>query len=227
MFTSQIVKRLKLRLKNYAVQADLIVLPLPEFDIILGMDWLSLNGAVIDFRQRSVSIRPPSGRPFVFEAARHQQLSHVISCMCARKLIKRGCQAFLACIVSVTEPVNQRLEDVDVVSELSSVSPDDVLVIPLDREVDFSIELMPGIVPISKAPYRLAPTEMKEPKDKIQDLLDKGFIRPSFSTWGAPVPFVKKKDGSMRLCTDYRDLNRVAVKNNYPLPRIKDLFDQL
>ncbi|XP_075494731.1 uncharacterized protein LOC142532296 [Primulina tabacum] len=126
MFTSRIVRGLELRLQLKAVQADLIVLPLPEFYIILGMDWLSSHGAIIDFLQRSVSVRPPSGKPFVFETARHQQFPHVLSYMCARKLIKRGCQAFLASIVSVTEPVSQRLEDVDVVSEFSSVFPDDV-----------------------------------------------------------------------------------------------------
>ncbi|XP_073017946.1 uncharacterized protein [Primulina eburnea] len=181
MFTSRIVRGLELTLQQKTVQADLIVLPLPEFDIILGMDWLSSHGAVIDFRQRSVSIRPPSGKPFVFEAARHHQFPLVISCMCARKLIKRGCQAFLASVVSVSVPVSQRLEDVDVVSEFSSVFPDDVSGIPPDREVEFSIELMPETIPISKASYRLAPAEMKELKDQIQDLLDKGFIRPSFS----------------------------------------------
>ncbi|XP_075475626.1 uncharacterized protein LOC142507780 [Primulina tabacum] len=134
MFTSQIVKRLKLRLQQKAVQEDLIVLLLPEFDVILGMDWLSSHGAVIDFRQRSVSVRTPSGKPFVFEAARHQQFPHVISFLCARKFIKRGCQAFLVSIVSVTEPVSQRLEEIDVVRESSGVFPDDVAGIPPDRE---------------------------------------------------------------------------------------------
>ncbi|XP_073313511.1 uncharacterized protein [Primulina huaijiensis] len=153
MFTSQIVKRLELRLQKYTEQKDLIVLPLPKFDIILGIDWLSLNGAVIDFRQRSVCVRPPSGKPFIFEAARHHQLSHVISCMCARKLMKRGCQAFFASIVPMLEQVSQRLEDVEVVSEFSIIFPYDVSGIPPDREEDFSIELMLGTVPISKAPY--------------------------------------------------------------------------
>ncbi|XP_073317746.1 uncharacterized protein [Primulina huaijiensis] len=167
MFTSQIVRGLELKLQQKAVQADLIVLLLPEFDIILDMDWLSSHGEIIDFRQRSVSVRPPSGKPFVFEAARHQQMPHIISCMCARKLIKRGCPAFLACIVSVTEAASQRLEDEDVVSEFSSVFSDVVSGIQPDREVDFSIELMPGTMPISKAPYRLAPTKMKELKDQV------------------------------------------------------------
>ncbi|XP_073304593.1 uncharacterized protein [Primulina huaijiensis] len=96
-----------------------------------------------------------------------------------------------------------------------------------NREMDFSIELMPSTVPISKPPYHLAPEEMKELKDQIQGSLDKGFIRPNFSPWGTPVRFVKKNDGSMRLFIDYRELNRVTVNNKYPLPRIEDLFDQL
>ncbi|KAA0041947.1 ty3-gypsy retrotransposon protein [Cucumis melo var. makuwa] len=95
------------------------------------------------------------------------------------------------------------------------------------REIEFAIELELGTVPISKAPYRMAPAELKELKVQLQELLDKGFIRPSVSPWGAPVLFVKKKDGSMRLCIDYRELNKVTVKNKYPLPRIDDLFDQL
>ncbi|XP_073275423.1 uncharacterized protein [Primulina huaijiensis] len=123
--------------------------------------------------------------------------------------------------------VSQRLEDVDVVKDFPIVFPDDVSGVSLDWEVYFSIELMPGTVPISKAPNRLAPAEMKELKDHIQHSLDKGFIRPRFSPWDAPVLFVKKKDGIMWLCLDYRELNRVTVMNNYPMPRIDDLFDQL
>ncbi|KAL0554431.1 hypothetical protein IC582_008352 [Cucumis melo] len=99
--------------------------------------------------------------------------------------------------------------------------------LPPHREVEFAIELEPGTVPISRAPNRMAPAELKELKVQLQELLDKGFIRPSVSPWGAPVLFVKKKDGSMRLCIDYRELNKVTVKNRYPLPRIDDLFDQL
>ncbi|XP_073290228.1 uncharacterized protein [Primulina huaijiensis] len=143
------------------------------------------------------------------------------------ELMRRGCHAILASIVSVLEPVRKRLEDVDVVSEFSSVFHDVVSGIPPDRDVDFYIELMPATVPISKAPYRLAPAEMKELKDQIQDLLDKGFICPRFSPWGAPVLFVKNNDGSIRLCIHYKELNRVTVKNKYLLPRIEDLFYQL
>ena len=105
--------------------------------------------------------------------------------------------------------------------------PDEIPGLPPVRELDFTIELQPGTAPISKAPYRMAPAELKELKTQIEDLLDKGFIRPSVSSWGAPVIFVKKKAGTMRMCIDYRQLNQVTVKNKYLLPRIDELFDQL
>ncbi|KAA0060263.1 ty3-gypsy retrotransposon protein [Cucumis melo var. makuwa] len=109
----------------------------------------------------------------------------------------------------------------------SKLLSQELLGLPPHREIKFAIELEPGTVPIFRAPYRMAPAELKELKVQLQELLDKGFIRPSVSPWGAPVLFVKKKDGSMRLCIDYRELNKVTVKNRYPLPRIDDLFDQL
>ena len=99
--------------------------------------------------------------------------------------------------------------------------------LPPSRSDPFTIELESGTAPLSKAPYRMAPAEMAELKKQLEDLLGKRFIRPSTSPWGAPVLFVKKKDGSFRLCIDYRGLNRVTVKNKYPLPRIDELLDQL
>ena len=105
--------------------------------------------------------------------------------------------------------------------------PEELPGIPPVREVELSIEIFPGTAPTSRAPYRMAPTELKELKIQLQELLDKGFIRPSVSLWGAPVLFVKKKDGTLRMCIDYRQINKVTVKNKYPLPRIEDLFDQL
>ncbi|GJW29884.1 putative reverse transcriptase domain-containing protein, partial [Tanacetum coccineum] len=106
------------------------------------------------------------------------------------------------------------------------VFPSELLGLPLEREVDFTVELIPGSQPISKASYRMTPVELKELKDQLQELLERGFIRPSVSPWGAPVLFLKK-DGSMRLCIDYKELDRITVRNRYPLPRIDDLFNQL
>ncbi|GJY10227.1 putative reverse transcriptase domain-containing protein [Tanacetum coccineum] len=105
--------------------------------------------------------------------------------------------------------------------------PEDLSGLPPTRQVEFQIDLIPGAAPVARAPYRLAPSEMKELSEQLKELSDKGFIRPSSSPWGAPVLFVKKKDGSFRMCIDYRELNKLTVKNRYPLPRIDDLFDQL
>ncbi|KAL0536750.1 hypothetical protein IC582_025710 [Cucumis melo] len=99
--------------------------------------------------------------------------------------------------------------------------------LPPDREIEFTIELLPGTTPISQAPYRMAPSELKELKMQLQELVDKGYIRPSVLPWGALALFVKKKDVTLRLCMDYRQLNKVTIRNKYPLPRIDDLFDQL
>jgi hypothetical protein len=98
---------------------------------------------------------------------------------------------------------------------------------PPDRDIEFVIELQPGMTPISRRPYKMTPKELAELKLQMNELLDKGYIRPSSSPWGCPALFVKKKDQSLRLCVDYRPLNAVTIKNKYPLPRIDILFDQL
>ncbi|GKA34489.1 putative reverse transcriptase domain-containing protein [Tanacetum coccineum] len=104
---------------------------------------------------------------------------------------------------------------------------DDLSGLPLVREIEFRIELVPGEMPVAKSPYCLVPSELEEFSGQLKELQDKGFIRPSSSPWGASVLFVKKKDGSFRMCIDYRELNKLTIKNRYPLPRIDDLFDQL
>ena len=114
-----------------------------------------------------------------------------------------------------------------VVCEYEDVFSDELSGLPPHRDVEFVIELHLGTSPISMTPHRMAPIELQELKVQLQELLDKGFITPSTSPWGAPILFTKKKDKTLRLCIDYRQLNRVTIKNRYPLPRIDDLFDQL
>src|SRR6185295_6225914 len=130
-----------------------------------------------------------------------------------------------------TSTVNQveakSLAEIQVVCEYPDVFPDDLPGMPPDRKIEFAIELQPGTAPISRRPYRMPPNELEELKKQLQELLDKGYIRPSTSPWGCPALFVKKKDESLRLCVDYRLLNAVTIKNKYPLPRIDILFDQL
>ena len=111
--------------------------------------------------------------------------------------------------------------------EYADVFPDEIPELPPSRDIDFSIDLIPGVGPVLAAPYRMAPAELAELKKQIEDLLEKKFIRPSASPWGAPVLLVNKKDGSSRLCVDYRQLNKLMIKNKYPLPRIDDFLDQL
>ncbi|GJX93872.1 putative reverse transcriptase domain-containing protein [Tanacetum coccineum] len=121
----------------------------------------------------------------------------------------------------------KRLEDIPVVREFQEVFPEDLPGLPLVRQVEFQIDLIPGTTPVAQAPYRLAPLEMQELSDQLQELSDRDFIRPTTSPWGAPILFVKKKDESFKMCIDYRELNKLTIKNHYPLPKIDDLFDQL
>ncbi|KAL4016928.1 hypothetical protein IC575_024599 [Cucumis melo] len=139
---------------------------------------------------------------------------------------KKGCIMFLVHMVEVQRE-KLKPKDVPVVKEFLDVFQDDLSSLPPDREVEFTIELLSGIAPISQAPYIMASSELKELKVQLQELVNKGYIRPSVSPWGVPVQFVKKKYGTLRLCIDYRQLNKVTIRNKYPLPRIVDLFDQL
>ncbi|GJW56061.1 hypothetical protein Tco_0102792 [Tanacetum coccineum] len=177
-----------------------------SFDVIVGMDWLSQHKAVIVCHDKVVEIPVEDGRILRVHGERAVGITKAL------KSAKED------------EP---KLNDISVVREFEDVFPEDLSGLPPQRQVEFRIDLVPGATPIAKSPYRLAPSEMQELSGQLQELQDKGFIRPSHSPWGAPVLFVKKKDGSLRMCIDYRELNKLTVKNRYPLPRIDDLFDQL
>ncbi|XP_073137867.1 uncharacterized protein [Henckelia pumila] len=148
--TTSICRGLEMDLEGRTIMADLVVLPLTGFDLILGMDWLSVNGAVIDFRQRIVAVKPVEGDQFVFFASPSTEISPVISYTCARKLLRRGCHGFLSSVVTSAVPPTSSLGEIEVVRDFSDVFPDDVTGIPPAKEVEFSIELMPDTVPISK-----------------------------------------------------------------------------
>jgi hypothetical protein len=130
-------------------------------------------------------------------------------------------------VLKTIEGDKPSLNDHPVLREYRDVFPEEVSGLPLRRDIDFSIELAPGAVPVFRTPYRMSTPELVELKLQLKEMMDKGYIRPSVSPCGAPVLFVKKKDGTLRLCIDYRQLNKVTIKNKYPLPRIDDLFDQL
>ncbi|KAL0447839.1 UNVERIFIED_CONTAM: Transposon Ty3-G Gag-Pol polyprotein [Sesamum latifolium] len=198
---------------------------LKEFDVILRMDWLAQHRAVVDCYKKEVMIEFSGESRVVFVGDRQVVPICVISAVEARRLMLEGCEAYLAHVID-TKKVNPMLEEIPVVRDFPEVFPNDLPGLPPHREVDFAIETLQGIAPISIAPYRMAPVELQELKKQIEELLGKVYPAKYF-TMGAPVLFVKKKDDSMRLCVDYRQLNRVTVKNKYPLPRIDDLLDQL
>ncbi|KAA0031895.1 ty3-gypsy retrotransposon protein [Cucumis melo var. makuwa] len=226
MLSKEKVKTCQIEIAGHVIEVTLLVLDMLDFDVILGMDWLATNHASIDCSRKEVTFNPPSMANFKFKGGESRSLPQVISAIRASKLLSQGTWGILASVVDTRE-ADVSLSSEPVVRDYPDVFPEELPGLPPHREVEFAIELEPGTVPISRAPYRMAPAELKELKVQLQELLDKGFIRPSVSPWGAPVLFVKKKDGSMRLCIDYRELNKVTVKNRYPLPRIDDLFDQL
>ncbi|KAA3466153.1 Retrotransposon protein [Gossypium australe] len=193
-----------------------------NLDVILGMDWLSLYDAVLNCRRMIIELKCQNNEIFQIEPNESGGLPVVISSTSAQRYVRKGCNAYLAYVLD-TKVSEKKNESLPVVCEYPVVFPEELPRLPPVREVEFA-ELVPRTLLISIAPHRMALTELKA---QLQELIDRGFARLSFSPWGAPVLFVKKKDGSMRMCVDYRELNKVTIKNKYPLPRIDDLFDQL
>ncbi|GKE89371.1 hypothetical protein Tco_1566846 [Tanacetum coccineum] len=206
---------------------------LGSFDVIIGMGWLRRCHVVIVCDEKLVQI-PYGNETSTFHgnesSNERESWLTVISYSKAQEYIAKGSQVFLEQISAKKEEnksEGKQLKDVPIIRDFPEVFPKDLPGLPPARPVEFQIDLILGAAPVARSPYRLAPSKMKELSKQLQELSDKGFIRPSSSPWGAPVLFVKKKDGSFRLCIDYQELNKLTVKNRYPLPRIDDLFDQL
>ncbi|GJV33613.1 putative reverse transcriptase domain-containing protein [Tanacetum coccineum] len=228
-----ILRGCTLNLLNHPFNINLMPVELGSFDAIIGMDWLAKYQAIIVCAEKIVRI-PWGNETLIVHGdgsnRGNETRLNIISCTKTQKYLLKGCPIFLAHVTTKKaedKSEEKRLEDVPIVRDFPDVFPEDLPGLPPARQVEFQIDLVPGAAPVARAPYRLAPSEMKELSEQLQELSDKGFIRPSSSPWGAPVLFVKKKDGSFRMCIDYRELNKLTVKNRYPLPRIDDLFDQL
>ncbi|KAD2805506.1 hypothetical protein E3N88_38883 [Mikania micrantha] len=223
---NSIILGCELRLNDHPFIIDLIPMTLGSFEVVVGMDWLSKNNAEIVCWEKLSRIPLPSGETLrVFGEKPCRELK-IVSCIKVRKYLSKKYHAFLAHVVE-KKTEKQTVEYVPIIRDYPEVFPEDFPGLPPFRQVEFRIDLNPGANPVTKSPYRLAPSDMQELSTQLQELLDKGFIRPSFSPWGAPVLFVKKKDGSFRMCIDYREIKKLTIKNRYPLPRIDDLFDKL
>ena len=162
--------------------ADLVPLPMVDFDIILGMDFLSSYRAVIDCFRKEVSFHVFGGEEVKFCGDKSIGQCRIISCLRAKSLLAKGCEGFLAHVVDTQQP-SPKMEDIPIVQEFTDVFPEELPGIVPDREIEFTIELVPGASPISIAPYRMAPAELLELKIQLKEYLDKGFIRPSASSW--------------------------------------------
>jgi hypothetical protein len=202
--SNQIYRKVPIQLYSNLIKTDLLLLDLEGMDILLGMDWMTRHRVSLDISSRAVEIDSPDHETTILY------------------LPQRECNNSCAYAIE-----GIKLKDIPIVCEYPDIFPDDLPGMPPDRDIEFVIELQPGIAPISKRPYRMPPNELAELKIQLQDLFDKGYICPNASPWGCPALFVKKKDNSLRLCVDYRPLNAVTIKNKYPLPRIDILFDQL
>jgi hypothetical protein len=198
-----------LKIRGVDFVANLIVLKSKDIDVILRMDWLSKYKVLIDCAKKSVKLTTPEGKEIEFVA------ESVVTAKGATNHAK------------VNQLDASQGSEMPVVNEFPDVFPKELPGMPPDRDIEFVIELKPGTTLIYKTPYRMATSELAELKEHIKKLLEKGFIHPSLSPWGAPVIFVPEKDGTQRLCVDYCALNEVTIKNKYPLPRIDDLFNQL
>jgi hypothetical protein len=201
----QLCLKVNLKIKGVDFVTNLIVLGSKGIDVILSMDWLCKHMVLIDCTKKSVKLTTPDGK----------ELEYVTEPVVTAKGIGNRAK--------ITQLDASQGSEVPVVNEFPDVFHEELLGMPPDQD----IELKPGTTPIYKTPFRMTTPELAEWKEHIRELLEKGFIHPSSSPWGAPVIFVPKKDGTQRLCMDYRALNEVTIKNKYPLLRIDDLFDQL
>jgi hypothetical protein len=209
MPASQLCPKVNLKIRGVDFVANLIVLESKGIDAILGMDWLSKHKVLIDRAKKSVMLTTLEGKGMEF----------VVEPVVTAKGVANNAK--------VNQLDASQGSEVPVVNEFPDVFPEELPGMQPDLDIEFVIELKPGTTPIYKTHYRMATLELAELKEHIKELLEKGFIHPSSSLWGAPVIFVLKKDGTQRLCMDYRALNEVTVKNKYPVPRIDDLFNQL
>eukprot|EP00253_Pinus_taeda_P012189 PITA_12189 len=210
------------------ITADLNILPLGSYDILIDMDWLEKHWSLVDCKTKVIYYKDQQGNSKEMQGIRRPVQVRPITANQLVKCVRKGCQVYAIQVgYANSKDKSASLNNIPVIQEFTDVFPEEIPGLPPRRNIDFTIELVPGAAPVSRAPYRMSVPELTELKIQLQELLDKNYIRPSVSPWGAPVLFVKKKDGTLRMCIDYRQLNKLTVKNKYPLPRIDELFDQV
>ncbi|GKD48319.1 putative reverse transcriptase domain-containing protein, partial [Tanacetum coccineum] len=193
-------------LSNHVFKIDILQTRLGSFDVSIGMDWLSYHRAVTDCYEKIVRIPLSNGEILEVQGERPEKDPGLLACIKADE---------------------KKLDDIRVVRDFPKVFPDDLSGLPPVREIEFRIDLIPGASRVVRSPYRLAPSKMLELSNQLKELQEKGFYSTKSLTMGSTRTVCQKKDGAMRMCIDYRELNMLTIKKRYPLPKIDDLFDQL
>jgi hypothetical protein len=215
-----------LNLGKFITRANLYVTILGSYDVVIGMDWLESHEAILNCKTKRLSLVDDEGQRSVIVGWNQGVSLRFISSLQLWKRMCKGCKIYV--ILALNEKgVVEGLEHLPMVKEFADVFPKELPGMPPERELEFTIDLKPGTEPIARTPYWMSTLELQELKMQLKELLDLGLIRPSVSPWGEPAIFIRKKDGSLSLCIDYRQLNKATIKNQYPLPRIDDLFDQM
>eukprot|EP00253_Pinus_taeda_P019879 PITA_19879 len=210
------------------ITANLNIFPLGSYDILIGMDWLEKHWSLVDCKTKIIYYRDQQGNNKEMQGIKQPVQVRPITANQLVKCVRKGCQVYAIQVgYANSKDKTASLNNIPVIQEFADVFPEEIPGLSPRRNIDFTIELVPGAAPVSRAPYRMSVPELTELKMQLQELLEKNYIRPSVSPWGAPVLFVKKKDGTLRMCIDYRQLNKLTIKNKYPLPRIDELFDQV
>jgi hypothetical protein len=223
---NDMVKSCLMDMNGLNTRENLNILPLGSYDYLIGMDWLDQHHAILYCHNKEFICLDEEGSLNKVQGIPRVVAIREISALQLKKCYRKGCQLFASHMEETPKYKVPNLEDRVVLEYFEDVFKE-VPGLPPKRDIVFSINLMPGEAPVSKTPYRMSTPEMKELQMQLEELMKKGYIYPSVSPWGAPVLFVKNKDETLRLCIDSRQLNKVIVKNKYPLPRIDDIFDQL
>jgi hypothetical protein len=215
-----------LNLGDFVTRANLYVTTLGSYDIMIGMDWLESHDAILDCKIERLSLVDEEGHRHMI-VGRNQGVSlRFISSLQPQKSMHKGCKIYVILALN-KKGVAEGLEHLSVVREFADVFPKELPGMSLERELEFTIDLKPRTEPITRTPYWMSTPQLHELKMQLKELLDLGLIRLSVSPWGSPIIFIQNKDGSWKLCIDYRQLNKAMIKNQYSLPRIDDLFDQM
>jgi hypothetical protein len=222
----EMIKSCPTDMNGMNTRAYLNILPLGSYDFLIEMDWLDHHHVILDCHNKAFTFLDEEGNLGAVQGIPNAVIVRDISALQLKKCYRKGCQLFATHIEETPKDRVSNIEDYAVLKEFEDVFKE-IPRLPPKRDIDFSINLMHGAAPVSKIPYRMSTPELKEFQMQLEELMKKGYVCPSVSPRGAPILFVKKKDGTLILFIDFRQLNKVTVKNKYPLPRIDDLFNQL